>query len=219
MRQALIELIPFGNEQSKFLIYIVAMEKEQLINFIKSNIPHISVTPKGLEIIAAHFEEIEFSKNEFLLKQGKVSNYYYLAEGFVRAFTFDEQGNEITTFFYPEGRIAFEASSFFLHHPSTENLQAITDCKVYSTSFEKLNMLFHSVPEFREFARAMLVKEFVAYKQRTLSMINKSAEERYAELVAKFSEVFRYAQLKHIASYLGITDTSLSRIRKEFAKK
>ncbi|WP_316825552.1 Crp/Fnr family transcriptional regulator [Pedobacter miscanthi] len=195
------------------------MHKKQLINFIKENIPNISVTPAGLEIIAAHFEETEFSKNEFLLKQGKVSDYYYLAEGFVRAFTFDAQGNEITTFFYPAGRVAFEASSFFLREPSTEYLQAITDCKVYATSFEKLNMLFHSVPEFREFARAMLVKEFVAYKQRTLSMINKSAEERYGSMIANNIEVFKYAQLKHIASYLGITDTSLSRIRKEFAKK
>ncbi len=50
-------------------------------------------------------------------------------------------------------------------------------------------------------------------------MINKSAEERYANLVADSNEIFQYAQLKHIASYLGITDTSLSRIRKEFAKK
>lgn len=195
------------------------MEKEQLIAFIKMNIPNISVTQTGLETIAAHFEEMEFSKNEYLLKQGKVSGYYYLAEGFVRAFTYDTEGNEITTFFYPQGRVAFEASSFFLRQPSTEYLQAITDCKVYATNFEKLNMLFHSVPEFREFARAMLVKEFVAYKQRTLSMINKSAEERYASLVADNNEVFKYAQLKQIASYLGITDTSLSRIRKEFSKK
>jgi len=195
------------------------MEKEQLINFIKNNIPNITVTQTGLDAIANHFEEIEFSKNEYLLKQGKVSDYYYLAEGFVRAFTHDINGNEITTFFYPPGRVAFEASSFFLHQPSTEYLQAITPCKVYATNFEKLNLLFHSVPEFREFARAMLVKEFVAYKQRTLSMINKSAEERYANMIANSNEIFQYAQLKHIASYLGITDTSLSRIRKEFVKK
>ncbi len=195
------------------------MEKEQLINFIKKNIPNIIVTQVGLDTIAEHFEEIDFSKNEYLLKQGKVSGYYYLAEGFVRAFTFDTNGNEITTFFYPHDRVAFEAASFFLRQPSTEYLQAVTDCKVYVTNFEKLNMLFHSVPEFREFARAMLVKEFVAYKQRTLSMINKSAEERYANLIADNNEIFQYAQLKHIASYLGITDTSLSRIRKEFAKK
>ncbi|AUD05571.1 Crp/Fnr family transcriptional regulator [Spirosoma pollinicola] len=195
------------------------MEKEQLISFIKKNIPNISVTQTGLDTIAGHFEEMDFSKNEYLLKQGKVSGYYYLAEGFVRAFTFDPNGNEITTFFYPQGRVAFEAASFFLRQPSTENLQAITNCKVYATSFEKLNLLFHSVPEFREFARAMLVKEFVAYKQRTLSMINKSAEERYSSLIADNKEIFQHAQLKHIASHLGITDTSLSRIRKEFARK
>jgi methionyl-tRNA synthetase len=90
---------------------------------------------------------------------------------------------------------------------------------VYATTFEKLDHLFHSEPEFREFGRAVLVKEFVAYKQRTLSMINKSAEERYANLMETNGEIFKFAQLKHIASYLGITDTSLSRIRKEFMKK
>jgi CRP-like cAMP-binding protein len=195
------------------------MEKEPLINFIKKNIPNITVMPNGLEIIADHFEELAFAKNEYLLKPGKISGYYYLAEGFVRAFTHDTDGNEITTFFYAKDRVAFEAASFFLRQPSTEYLQAVTDCKVYSTSFEKLNMLFHSVPEFREFARAMLVKEFVAYKQRTLAMINKSAEERYAQLVSDNNEVFKYVQLKQIASYLGITDTSFSRIRAAYAKK
>ena len=193
--------------------------KEQLTSFIKENIPNINVTQAGLDTIAEHFEEMHFSKNEYILKQGRVSDYYYLSEGFIRAFTFDPNGNEITTFFYPQGRVAFEAASFFLRQPSSENLQALTTCTVYTTSFEKLNLLFHSVPEFREFARAMLVNEFVAYKQRTFSMINKSAEDRYSNLITNNKEILQYAQLKHIASYLGITDTSLSRIRKEFARK
>ena len=102
---------------------------------------------------------------------------------------------------------------------STENIQALTECKGYSITFEKLNMLFHTIPEFREFGRAMLVREFVAFKQRTLALINKSAEERYENLIDAEKEIFKYAQLKHIASYLGITDTSLSRIRREFSKK
>ena len=195
------------------------MDKQPLVSFIQSNIPNIIVTKQGLQTIAENFDEIAFAKNEYLLKQGKVSGYFYLAEGFVRAFTFDTNGNEITTYFYSKDKVIFEAASFFLRSPSTENIQAITDCSVYATTFEKLNMLFHSVPEFREFGRAMLVKEFVAYKQRTLSMINKSAEERYANLMNTNKEIFRFAQLKHIASYLGMTDTSLSRIRKEFTKK
>lgn len=195
------------------------MEKQPLISFIEQNIPNISVTQLGLETIAQQFDQVNLFKNEYLLKQGKVSDYYYLAEGFLRAFTFDTNGNEITTYFYPRGRVAFEAASFFLRQPSIENLQAITTCTVYTISFEKLNQLFHSVPEFREFARAMLVKEFVAYKQRTLAMINKSAEDRYTDLIRNNPEISQYAQLKHIASYLGITDTSLSRIRREFTKK
>lgn len=195
------------------------MDKQLLLSFIECNIPNITVTKHGLDIIAGNFEQIEFSKNEYLLKQGKVSGYSYLAKGFVRAFTFDTNGNEITTYFYSKDHVLFEAASFFLRLPSTENMQAITDCSVFATSFEKLNMLFHAVPEFREFGRAMLVKEFVAYKQRTLSIINKSAEERYANLMDTNKEIFRFAQLKHIASYLGMTDTSLSRIRKEFTKK
>ncbi len=195
------------------------MSKQLLINFIEINIPNISVSNEALEIITTMFDEVDFEKNEFLLKQGKVSDYYYLAEGFVRAYTYDTNGIETTTYFYSKDHVIFEAASFFLHVPSTEYIQAITPCKVFVITFEKLNRLFHHVPEFREFARAMLVREFVAYKQRTLSMINKSAEERYANLMATNNEIFQYAQLKHIASYLGMTDTSLSRIRKEFSKK
>jgi len=195
------------------------MDKQPLINFIQNNIPNITVTNDGLNTIADDFDEIEYAKGEYLLKQGKVSNYFYLAEGFARAFTFDTNGHEITTYFYAKDQVIFEAASFFLRFQSTENIQAVTDCRVFVTTFEKLNKLFHAVPEFREFGRAMLVKEFVAYKQRTLAMINKSAEERYANLMATNNELFQFAQLKHIASYLGMTDTSLSRIRKEFMKK
>ena len=195
------------------------MGKQVFINFILHNIPNIAVNRDSLALIAEHFDELDFAKHEYLLKQGKVSDYFYLAEGFVRAFTFDTKGDEITTYFYTKDNVIFEAASFFLRSLSTENIQTITDCKVFATTFDKLNLLFHSVPEFREFGRAMLVKEFVAYKQRTLSMVNKSAEERYTNLMETNGEIFQYAQLKHIASYLGITDTSLSRIRREFTKR
>jgi CRP-like cAMP-binding protein len=193
------------------------MNKELLINFIQNNLP---TSRKTLDEIAEHFEEKTFTKNDYFLKEGQISNdYLFLADGFMRAYTFDTYGNEVTTYFYPKNRVVFEASSFFMRTVSTENIQAVTDCKGFTITFEKLNKLFHSIPEFREFGRAMLVKEFSAYKQRTLAMINKSAEERYANLINTNKEIFQNAQLKHIASYLGMTDTSLSRIRKEFSKK
>ncbi|MBL7909439.1 MAG: Crp/Fnr family transcriptional regulator [Bacteroidia bacterium] len=193
------------------------MHKEPLTKFIQNNLP---IENKTLNEIAEHFEEKVFLKNDFFLREGQISNeYLFLAEGFMRAFTFDTDRNEVTTYFYPKNRVVFDASSFFMRTISAENIQAVTDCKGFTITFEKLNTLFHSIPEFREFGRAMLVKEFSAYKQRTLAMINKSAEERYTNLMTTNKEIFQYAQLKHIASFLGMTDTSLSRIRKEFAKK
>lgn len=195
------------------------MDKKPLKDFIQNNIQNITVSPLAITTITEVFERKEFNKNDFLLKQGKISGYFFLAEGFMRAFTFDNDGNEVTTYFYTKNRVVFEAASFFLHLPSTENIQAVTNCIGYYTTFEKVNALFHTVAEFREFGRLMLVREFVAYKQQTLAMINKSAEERYADLINTNKEIFQFAQLKHIASFLGMTDTSLSRIRKEFSKK
>jgi CRP-like cAMP-binding protein len=195
------------------------MNTEPLIKFIKATIPNFKIDEQGLLKTAECFEELELEKGEFLLKQGKKSGYYIMLEGYLRAYTFNEEGEEITTCFYPAHRAVFEVASFFQGLPSEENIVALTKCKGYYTDFTKLNGMFHSVPEFREFGRAVLVKEFVAYKQRTLSMINKSAEERYAQLIQSHQDIFQYAQLKHIASYLGITDTSLSRVRRQFSMK
>lgn len=193
------------------------MDKQPLLDFISCHSPASSAV---IDSIAVHFEEKILSKNDFFLREKTVSDdYFFLSEGVLRAFTFDTDGNEVTTYFYTKHTVIFEAASFFMRSKSAENIQALTSCKGFSISFEKLNMLFHSVPEFREFGRAMLVREFVAFKQRTLSMIHTTAEARYSDLIASNVEILQVAQLRYIASYLGITDTSLSRIRKEFSKK
>jgi CRP-like cAMP-binding protein len=197
----------------------MSADRQPLIRFIKSNILHLTPQEETIGLIASSFEEFPLEKGEFLVKQGKVGGYFIMLEGYLRAYTFTDKGDEVTTYFYPPNRVIFEAASFFGGNPSSENIQAITPCKGYHTSFQKLNEMFHAWPEFREFGRTVLVREFVAYKQWMLSMINKSAEERYAELIDKNQELFLHAQLKHIASYLGMTDTSLSRIRREFARK
>jgi CRP-like cAMP-binding protein len=189
------------------------MSKIQFLNFIQSNIPNITIDEKSINLIADQFEEKIILKDDFLLNEGKVSGYYFLSEGFLRVFTIDTDGNEVTTYFYSKNRIVFDAASFFLKLPSTENIRAMTDCKVYITNFNQLNQLFHSLPAFREFGRQMLVKEFVAYKQRTLAMINQTPEQRYLNLIESNKDVFQYANLSQIASYLGISERTLNRIR------
>ena len=193
------------------------MSSQKLIQFFKnSNL----VSPKAAEDIANTFSPKEITKNSFLLKEGRISDeYFFLENGFIRAFANDIGGNDVTTNFYSNCQVVFEVSSFFNRTVSKENFQAIVDCEGWYISYEQLNNPFHSMHEFRDFGRSILVKGFSSLKTRMLSMITETAEQRYDTLLKTNPEIFQHAALKHIASYLGITDTSLSRIRKEYTKK
>ncbi|GAA4435602.1 Crp/Fnr family transcriptional regulator [Pontibacter saemangeumensis] len=178
------------------------------------------VNPNIARDIAAHFNERSFGKGELFLKEGQVSNeYLFLESGCMRSFLYDTEGNEVTMNFFTAQQPVFEVASFFQQIPAEEYLEAVTQSNGSVISYDKLNYLFHAIPEFREIGRALLVKGFIQFKKRTLSLINKTADERYKELMRTNPEVFQYASLKHIASYLGVTDTSLSRIRREFLNK
>lgn len=190
---------------------------EKLIAFFRSS---NLVSQQKAEELALQFAYKTLSKNEFFLHERQISNeYLFLEQGFMRAFAHDVNGNEVTTDFYTPGQVVFEVSSFFNRTASKENIQALTDCSGWFISYEQLNFFFHAIPEFRAFGRSILVKGFAALKVRMLSMITETAEERYATLLRTKPEILQAAPLKFIASYLGITDTSLSRIRKEFAAK
>ena len=193
------------------------MPSPQLIQFFKSS---NLVSQKTAEEIVAIFSSKEIKRNEFLFKEGRVCNeYFFLDNGFIRAFAYDTNGDEVTTNFYSANQVVFEVSSFFNRTVSRENYQAIADCNGWYITYDQLNHLFHSMHEFRDFGRSILVKGFSSLKTRMLSMITETAEQRYDALLKTNPEIFQHAALKHIASYLGITDTSLSRIRKEYAKK
>jgi len=193
------------------------MSSQKLVHFFtNSNL----VSAKTAEEIAKTFSSKEIKKNEFLSKEGRVYNeYFFLENGFIRSFAYDTEGNDVTTNFYSSGQVVFEVSSFFNRTVSKENFQALVDCEGWFITYEQLNHLFHSMHEFRDFGRSILVKGFSSLKTRMLSMITETAEQRYDTLLKTNPEIFQHAALKHVASYLGITDTSLSRIRKEYAKK
>lgn len=193
------------------------MSSVQLIQFFKSS---NLVSVATAEEIAGIFSNKEIKKNDFLFKEGRVCNeYFFLEKGFIRSFAHDTEGNDVTTNFYSANQVVFEVSSFFNRTISRENYQAIEDCEGKYITYDQLNHLFHSMYEFRDFGRSILVKGFATLKMRMLSTITETAERRYEELLSSNPEIFQHAALKHIASFLGITDTSLSRIRKEYAKR
>lgn len=193
------------------------MEKEALTLYLKNtNLIPLEIA----EEISNHFKSKLLVKNKLHLTQGIICDeYLFLEKGFMRSFAYDTDGNEVTTNFYSSGEIIFEVASFFNRTKSQENIQTLTDCVGWYITYEQLNNLFHALPQFREFGRSILVKGFSELKTRTLSMITETAEERYLFLLKTNPEIFQQASLKTVASFLGITDTSLSRIRKEISKK
>lgn len=188
------------------------MTRENLTLFLQHS-GHISAQQAAE--IASGFKERTLDRNEFLLHAGRVSDeYFFLTTGFMRAFAYDVDGNDVTTGFCAGGQVVFEVASFFNRTPSSEYIQALTPCEGWCLTHKQLNELFHARMEFREFGRSILVRGFAALKGRMLAMITESATVRYESLLKANPEILRHAPLKYVASYLGITDTSLSRIRK-----
>lgn len=167
------------------------------------------------QIIALH-QPVKIAKNELLLCEGKTANAYYLVEqGLIRFYVNDFNGNEITTQFTCENEIANEVSSLFQRLPSVQNIQAVTDALIWKIDFENFQYLYHSLESVREWGREWMSAKLFEIQQRSVEMITQSASTRYLHLMQHRPQIIRQAPLKYIASYLGIADTSLSRIRKD----
>lgn len=178
-----------------------------------------TIRMEELEVICKAHEKICFNKNEYLLKEGQISNEYYcLEKGLIRAFATSTEGKDVTTGFFSPNEIVIEVASLFLRIPTKENIQTITDCVCWKISLDSFQQLFQSIPGFSEWGRNWMTGVLFTTKQHSLTMITDSATERYLTLQKDHPEIILQAPLKYIASYLGITDTSLSRIRKEAAR-
>jgi CRP-like cAMP-binding protein len=187
--------------------------------FLKSIFPEPNFKPEEIVKVLEQYHKVEFSKNDYLVKEGSVSSFYYFLEsGFARSFAIDLEGNDITTKFFASKDIVIDWYSYFLKKPVRENIQAITPCVAWKITFEDFMKLF-GIEAFREVGRTRLVNSFFELKNHTTSMIIDPAKERYLNLIKEKPDIVQSVPLKQIATYLGITDTSLSRIRKEIANE
>jgi CRP-like cAMP-binding protein len=181
---------------------------------------HPLINPQELQTISDAHEKVKFSKGDFLLKKGQVANAYFCIEkGLVRSYVYDYDGNDITTGFTGQNELAIDVVSLFNRLPTVEYFQALTDVECYVIYMDKFQALYHSIVGFNEWGRGWMSESLFQLKQRTISMITDSASERYLRLQKQHPQILQQAPLKYIASYLGITDTSLSRIRKELLKE
>ncbi|MDD3075244.1 MAG: Crp/Fnr family transcriptional regulator [Proteiniphilum sp.] len=192
------------------------MEKQKTLHNVYQ---HPLLTDKDLAVINALHKRVVYNKGDFYLRKGEnPHSYLILQKGLMRSFVFDYDGNEITTHFFTEQEVVIEVLSLFKHASSEESIQALTECVCWEIDFEAFEKLFHTIPGLSEWGRAWFSEELSRFKQRSVQMITQRASERYMKLLKEKPQIIRQAPLKQIATYLGITDTSLSRIRKELSR-
>lgn len=180
---------------------------------------HFLLSEEDINQIASFHKKKKFAKDELILAKDQVLESYYLLEkGVVRAFVNDMDNNDITTEFFIDGDIVIIPSSLFQQIPSQESLQAVTDCEVWEIKYDDFQEVFRSIPSFAEWGRLWFTYQLFTLKQRSLDMITISATNRYLKLSKEKPQILQTVPLKFIASFLGITDTSLSRIRKEIVR-
>jgi CRP-like cAMP-binding protein len=167
--------------------------------------------------ILHQYQRVEFAKNDFLIKENTTAAFYYFLEtGYARSYAIDLEGNDISTKFFSTGDIVIDWHSYFLKTKCRENIQAITPCVAWKITFENFMKLFN-IEAFREVGRTRLVNNYFELKNHSVSVIADPAKDRYLNLLKSKPDIIQNVPLKQIATYLGITDTSLSRIRKEIA--
>ncbi|MBI1937808.1 MAG: Crp/Fnr family transcriptional regulator [Ignavibacteriales bacterium] len=157
----------------------------------------------------------KFRKNEIITEQNKVEKYLsYIESGSTAIIYTNEHGKKICFDLNYEGEYVSSYASFVTKTPSMHYVIALENTIILSIDFDTLENLYNTSKAFERMGR-LAVESALLYKEnRFLSVLVKSAEERYMELIEKTPDVLKRTPQKYIASYLGITPESLSRIRK-----
>jgi CRP-like cAMP-binding protein len=183
----------------------------KLANYIKSL---ININDHDLNLILSNFNKKDFAKGSFVLKQGQVaSSYYYIASGALRIFT-NKDPNDITLWIAFEDQFIAELPSLKFQTPSHFSFQAIEDTTLITIDAAKMEQLYNQFPQWQAFGRQVWEKAFLRVVDSVLLLQTNNATERYKKAVLE-TEYIQRVPLKYLSSYLGITQTSLSRLRKK----
>lgn len=178
---------------------------------------------KYAKIREAEFAQIEqiiskkfVKKRRTLLDEGEISRYIYFVEkGALRSFTVDREGVEHVIQLALEEHWIADLSSFITQTPGNVRIDAIEDSEVWALPFHELELLYEQVPALERYFRQLFQRAYVGLQQRLNLTVSESAEKRYRLLLQDSPQIAARIPLIYIASFLGITPESLSRIRKQ----
>lgn len=175
----------------------------------------IAFSPDELQDITSHFKKEIVSKNTMLLKQGEISKrLYFIENGMGRSYYLKEDGKEVTQWFFGVGKFMTTVDSFFQQSPSLYYLETLEDSTMYSISNESMDLLFSKYHKMEKLGRLVSIEMLTKVVNKLNAIQFQTARERYDYMLAEFPDISYRVPLGHIASYLGMTQETLSRIRR-----
>ncbi len=178
----------------------------------------IEVSEEEFNFCRTLFTPRKIRKRQYLLQEGDVNRYQVFVEkGILRSYKIDEKGNEHILQFAQEGWWISDLFSFFTEEPSAFNIDALEDAEVLLINRTNWEMLLRDVPQFERYFRILLQNHLIATQRRLMVTISESAEEKYLKFLAAYPDCMQRVPQHMIASFLGITRETLSRLRKNLA--
>jgi|SRR5690554_6183081 len=188
---------------------------EKLINLITT---YAKFSVSDLDIIKPKFKYNTFNSKSYILKEGEVSTQIHFVEnGLVRVF-YLKDGKEITSYLSSDNGFVSSYSSFINQTKSFENIQCLENTVTFSIDYKDMQELYEIVPQWQKIGRILSEQNVLCLADRLLKLQSIPAKEKYLEfLKTSPDKVVQRTPLIHIASYLGITPESLSRIRNDIS--
>lgn len=181
-----------------------------LISAIRTLVPISPALENALEAILRY--EPLHARHQLLTPGQVARRIYFVEKGLVRGYTL-HAGQEISSWFMCEGDFVISIVSFFTQQPSTEYLELLEPSALYSIDYAQLNELYRTFPKFNYVGRVLTERYYVQSEQRAYQLRTLSAKERYTRLVQDFPYLVQRVPLKYLASHLGMTPETLSRMR------
>ncbi|HPF01456.1 MAG TPA: Crp/Fnr family transcriptional regulator [Bacteroidales bacterium] len=172
------------------------------------------LSQENVNVAVTLFERHDWPKGHALFNEGEICDrIFYIEKGFVRFSHISESGKEITTWFFPDYSFLTSINSFYNTGPSDVSCVLNEDSVVYTITYSQFHQLLNDYPELGKFCFAIvfeLARQMVEYISSSKFL---TAEDRYNELIKRHPLILQKAPLGQIASFLGITQETLSRIR------
>lgn len=194
-----------------FVLRQMNFSDHKLIYYIQK---WVELTPSEVELILAAFEPISIKKKKELLAPQEICRYvYFITSGSARSYYIDEKGTEHIYQLRLENSWISDLESFFSQTPSKYYLESMEDSTLLCISQNGLESLYAEVPKMERYFRILFQKAYINALQRLNSTMWDTAEARYQEMIKENCDILQRVPLTYIASFLGITPESLSRIR------